>query len=254
MWLWLQSISPKIKSFLAQILILSIALHLIFLFSVFFVYRGDNLNLVIKSNLQSSNIPIVFMPFQKTVTGGLKNLNRMSKINSNKKEKVVIQNKVNTNLQSKSKKIEKKVVAKPDIVKKMEAKKDTKEKLIEKKKVVEEELIKSDIKPESCQNEKIQEAVLNEQVILGRKDMEILELQNYVRQEICNSWKPPAGLPKNLECIVKIAVDMQGKITQLNIEKSSKSLVYDLSIKRDIVKVSLPKEVWGQEILLTLNN
>lgn len=239
MWLWLLKGSPKLKIFILKIISLSIILHFFILFLLLFVYQDNTLHLLIKTNSNNIAVPIVFLPMQKTVRGALKSLNKSAKENiAAKKNNIIIIN--NKTINNK--------VNKKEVIKKKEAKKENKsEKKIE---------IKEKIKEIKEEINNIQENIIKtpenpEPVFLGRKDMEIVELEDEVKQEIKNNWRPPAGLSKNLESIVKVGIDLNGKINDFKIEKSSKSIAFDMSIRRDIYKNSWPKKLWGKQITLT---
>lgn len=66
-----------------------------------------------------------------------------------------------------------------------------------------------------------------------------------------NQWRPPAGLAKNLECVIKVIIDSQGETQNIIIEKSSTIITYDIAARRALTALSFPPSLYGREMLIT---
>jgi hypothetical protein len=73
-------------------------------------------------------------------------------------------------------------------------------------------------------------------------------LEDKVSKAFSKVWTPPVNVPKGTECTIKFNVSKLGKIDKFVVEKSSKILIYDMSILGILDKVVLPVEVWGRLI------
>lgn len=251
MLLWLLKGSPELRKFILKIFLISLSLHTIVLFLLLFI----NSQGVLKFDIKSSNaykVPLVFMPLTKTVKGSLKALGAAKSGKAiktvSKNSKVIIPNFV------KSKKNKKGLSKKSKIDKKALKKKI--ENALQSKKLEEQKILEAEKALEVMHNDKqaLQKQETNlvpEGIAVGRHDLEQIEIIGAVQREINQYWRPPVGMPKDLECGVRILVDSVGKVTNLKVEKPSKSLVFDMSIKRDILKTTMPKELWSREIYLT---
>lgn len=274
MWLWLQNNNKSnLKTFFKKIFIVSLLVHLIFLIICFFGFKGKVLNLDIflnKDLLNNPPVPVIFLPFAKNIPGSVEQLKKLSKKSRmSKKSKKTF---VKKSIVLKKNKITKKpiLISKPKNNKKIEPKKTEiiknnlkeMEKIIpqnEEPKLSEQEIKKVEpLKPDIKKiepNEIVNELNLDEPVTiyLGAKDMQGYQLVFNIQREILKYWKPPMGLPKGIECKVNIKVDKEGKVENLKIEKSSKVLAYDISLRNAILKSVMPHEVKGREFTLTLN-
>lgn len=273
MSLWLQNNNKyNLKSFFIKIFLISVIVHLIILGALFFGFKDKALNLDIFLNrnlIKNSPVPIVFLPFTKTVPGSLKQLKNLNKSKTkavkskNKKDKPIIKKavikkpiiveKVNKKKIADASKLKNKKVDKVKEVKPIEKIKPPEPKA-EVEKPKEPEKIKEE--PIVNEIESMQEVIdLNQSVAiyLGTEDMQGLTLANNIQGEIIKNWKPPVGLPKNIKCTFNIKVDNNGKVTDFKIEKSSNVLSYDISLRNAILKAVMPNEIKGKEFTLTLN-
>ena len=41
---------------------------------------------------------------------------------------------------------------------------------------------------------------------VGQQEMEALQVQEYIQQEMAQHWSPPAGMRKDLSCIIKVCI------------------------------------------------
>ncbi|MDR3646123.1 MAG: TonB C-terminal domain-containing protein [Candidatus Babeliales bacterium] len=268
MWRWLQNNNKSyFKILFKKIFVVSLLMHLVLLIVFLFILRDKTLNLDIflnKDLITNPPVPVIFLPFAKNVPGSIEQLKKLSKRARAKKTKQISAKKAIA-IKAKNK------VAKKAII----IQKQTKNKKVTKKaklpEVVKEEIKKPEpvkveppIEPEKIE-EKVPE-VINEvlpeetklldeplAIYLGTQDMQGYQLVVSIQQEILKYWKPPLGLPKNVECKVNIKVDKDGKVENFKIEKSSNILAYDISLRNAILKTTMPTEVKGREFILTLN-
>ncbi|MFC1842024.1 TonB C-terminal domain-containing protein, partial [Candidatus Dependentiae bacterium] len=80
-----------------------------------------------------------------------------------------------------------------------------------------------------------------------------LRLQYEIENEIAKHWRPPAGLSKDLYCTINVLVDWNGNVKQSMVKRSSGVLIFDISARMAVAKLSLPKNVRGKEINITFN-
>ena len=89
---------------------------------------------------------------------------------------------------------------------------------------------------------------------IGRDDLEKHEIQERIKLEIEKHWKAPIGIAKTAVCELVISVDIHGEVLQVTIQKSSGSLVYDMSCRSAVYQSQFPKEVYGKEFIIELGS
>jgi hypothetical protein len=82
--------------------------------------------------------------------------------------------------------------------------------------------------------------------LMGETDPKMLVYQQHIQREVDRLWRPPIGVPKGAECFVQFTVDKYGKVKHFEIIKSSKIVIYDLSIVRVAKKFTFHKCLWGK--------
>ena len=276
MLLWFAKGPHKLKAFRFKVFFIVFCFHLILLiYGLFFGNRQILKIEVKKRNL--SNVPVILLPFSKKVTGALKSVKAVGKNVINEKSKSIKSKVIVSNIQDKNlinsglkkvqigdKKIKDKIIKneeqKKPIIKPKEIKKNIlKKEVIKPKEKISEDIVKkleqneiNEItnKEKLASKEKVKEEVnsVQEPIYVGRKDMEQLEFEDLIEYEIAKHWQPPMGLSKSLKCVLSAYIDFEGKIRNIKILESSKSLAFDMSAKRDLAKTNFPKEIWGHEI------
>lgn len=86
---------------------------------------------------------------------------------------------------------------------------------------------------------------------LGRKDLELLELQAALRHSMTQSWRPPLGFKRALTVIVAVDINSAGTVEQLAVQQSSGAVAFDASVQQAVSTVSWPAAAWGRRHLLT---
>lgn len=135
-------------------------------------------------------------------------------------------------------------------------KKEAPKKKVHTKKMVKNKPKKIEKKKIKKQEEKpIEQEELNEEEILhfnllGETDPKMFMYQQYIQQEVDRVWQPPIGVPKGTECVVTFAIDSSGKVKSFNIDKSSKVLIYDLSIVRVGKEFKFNKCLWSKSFTI----
>lgn len=105
-------------------------------------------------------------------------------------------------------------------------------------------------KEEPKEQSKSSNAKAEKALEIGRKDMENLKLFEKVYSSVSKNFKPPKGIATGVECAIKLSLDKKGSIKNLEFEKSSNILIFDLSAKRAVLDSAIPKELWGKDITL----
>lgn len=109
-----------------------------------------------------------------------------------------------------------------------------------------EPVLKSEVKNIKTNDDKINNENIFKISNFNKEGLSILE--DKVSKAFSKVWTPPVNVPKGTECTIKFNVSKLGKIDKFVVEKSSKILIYDMSILGVLDKVVLPVEVWGRLI------
>ena len=93
---------------------------------------------------------------------------------------------------------------------------------------------------------------IEDPIYVGQLEMAALQMQDEMQKEVSKSWQPPAGLPKHLQCTVRILIDWNGKPREAMVEKPSGVLMYDISARTAISQLQqLPRWAHGKEFTIT---
>jgi len=276
MWLWLQRSLPKAATVWAKLIVFSASFHLVILFMVFFIFKGETsgFNFQVNKDLLHSDAPVVFLPFHKRISskaGGKAGKKMQQKASivkpkvaepvKEKKEPKVKKADIATTLVA-SRMIKKKEAAtkkeaaakkKAEALKIAEAQKEA-----EAKKLAEEP---SFAKASADRQEKLikKETQLaqnvdsqgNEIRYVGRDDLDALQMQEFINQEVGQHWNPPIGIPKDAACEIKLVVNWQGALNEIKMLAASGIAIYDISVRNAVQKMSFPKWLWGKEFSIT---
>ena len=217
--------------FWAKLLYVSLLGHIVFLFSLLFMYKGDyfSYNVTVSRMNISSGAPVIFLPFHKVV----------SKSPAPKKKQSVAKQK-----QKQAKKATVVVQEKPK--KKKEVKKIVEKKVAQKKSAPAPKKME---KPSVAQS--VQKNIEQAPVYVGRVQMEALRMQDEMHAAMSEHFKPPVGLAKDLVCVLKILVDWNGTIKQTMVHESSGVLMYDISARTAVAHATAPKSTYGKEFCIT---
>ncbi len=255
MLLWLQKNLPKSIFLLGKLLAFSTSFHIIILFTLFFIYKGENngFNFQVSKDLLNSDTPVVFLPFYKRIAQpknlkphkGAKKKQHIAEpiLQKEKKEKTEKIDKATTIVQKPSKK------AKP---KKEEKKVKQEQVKVEPAKLEQEKIIEKEAKEVEAQSksDEIQQAPDDVRYV-GRDDLNSLQMQEFVNQEISTHWNPPIGVPENTYCEIKLVVDWQGALNDCKIIKPSKVVIFNISARKAVKAMTFPKWLWGKEFTIT---
>lgn len=161
----------------------------------------------------------------------------------------------------KAKKIIKKIVKKAEQKKKVTklVKKETKKnkpKVLskpEEKKIIEKEKSETNKKVEKKEEVQEREEFEIEELyfnLLGEVDPKMFVYQQFIQQEVDRIWRPPLGVAKGIECVVNFEINKDGSIKSFKIQKSSKMLIYDLSIVCVAKQFNFDKCLWGKSFTI----
>jgi hypothetical protein len=230
-----------------------------------FMYRGDNNKIMVSKHLNTSG-PIIFMPLYKKVNQKPPAPGTAKKPSKRSIVKKVAPKKIKQALNVKEKKTDVTTLIKPPV--KTKPKKELKviPPVQEQKKIEPVEEVKPAPEPiVEAKKEKeivpVQEDVLDEQMLLvGRQELESLQMQEFLNELLGTHWQPPAGLSPALVCAIKIVVDWQGAIVDVVVAQSSGVLIYDFSARNALqvvaeqianMQVGLPQWMKGKEFTIT---
>ena len=88
-------------------------------------------------------------------------------------------------------------------------------------------------------------------IYVGQEEMEALRLQEYIQNEMAQHWRPPSGMAKNLQCLVKIVIDRDGMLDAVIIEQSSGSGLFDSAARAAASQLEPSVLMHGKELLVT---
>ena|SRR3990167_1499613 len=234
---WAQLGSHKILIFWLKLLVVTLLLHAVVLMPLL-VGRKKKVNFNISTTQVFLNYQINVNPFKKTVAKPAASISK-TKTPVIKKAELAAAPKVTPKVAPKVALKQQANILETKNIKKIEHKKPAQK--IEPKIEPKVEQVKQEIKQEIEQGQPVE---------IGRKDLEDLKLITLVHNQVAKQFKPPKGMSPDLECIIKISLDNLGKLKDIEIEKSSNILAFDLSAKRAAMQAKMPKEIWGKEIVL----
>lgn len=126
--------------------------------------------------------------------------------------------------------------------------------------IIKESNISQDAHAEAAQEsieDRLQELEGDENDLEGADDVEgefisaeVARMQEVIEKELVAHWKPPKGLPKDLECQIKARLGGQGKVVSCSIEKKSGVLIYDMAARTAARAMELPRWAWGKEFII----
>jgi len=247
---WQRSVKNRRRAFWGKLLLFSSGLHLIILFSIFFLYRGQNAiyNVVINSSIVCSAADVRYLPLRKTARPNFKAISEKKMTPKQTKPKP-IPKKTKALKSTKLAKPQPKKKRAPTPVKKQKLKKQKPVKKKSTPKAVQSPKKKTMSKP--AMKKEVKSAAPKKLIQLGRDDIEALKVGELIQHEVEKHWKPPAGLSKDLSCMVNMRVNWDGSIGTVTISKSSGVLIYDISARVAVSKLNLPKVARGKEINIT---
>ena len=232
------------QHFWTKILLVSFIAHSAVLFSVLFLYKGDyfSYDVTVSTKLLQSGAPVIFMPFHKMV-------NKQPVVSTVKK---VVGTTVTAGPKPKKKLVAKKQQKKNPVEKKQKLAAVKKPLLVSKKKSVTKKVAAQ--KQKHLVPQKVsQSKTTSDQapVYVGQVEMEALRMQQQLQREMSQHWKPPVGLTKDLECVLKVLVDWSGNVSETGVNKSSGVLMYDISARTAVAQMQMPQWARGKEFNIT---
>ena len=217
----------------------------------------------------NTDVPIVFLPMHKSLkhlSGNSARSSTDSSVLKNSDAQALSPEKKGTIAcalpEVKPKKKSKKKKTQESKNKNKAKKKSAEKKVIEvEKKVEEKPKLEPEKKTEIKMPEQISENISlaatpsnadNQNVLyVGQQEMDALQMQDYIQQEMAQHWSPPAGMRKNISCIIKVMIGFDGAVTKIDVEESSGVLIFDGAAKRAAAQLTPPQWALGKEIILT---
>ena len=82
--------------------------------------------------------------------------------------------------------------------------------------------------------------------LMGEFDPKVVMYQKCIQEEVERVWRPPLGVSRGTECEGAFIIDSNGYVKHFEIKKSSKMMIYDLSIVRVAKKFEFDRCLWGK--------
>jgi outer membrane biosynthesis protein TonB len=248
--LWLQlPVLHKKYAYLGQLFLLSLGMHCLLLSALFFSFKTTGKHSLTIHSKVLTEAPIVFMPLQKVVHTSQAPTIQTKKVACAPKPQPQKKNPAKPIVVPQKLMGPKKVVqAQPKPLsspKKVEEKKPIIEKKVEKKPEPKPEVVKQEAVP---QPEVKQEVVAQAEVVhVGRDELMEITLQRHVIEQVKKVWQPPAGIAQDVCCSVYFSVDDEGKATNVVMEQSSGSVLYDIGARNAILRAQFPVQARKKE-------
>lgn len=272
MWHWRPNLQLRSHNqFWLRLVAFSLIGHLLILGILLFRRHGETLKLTVFSKPRS--IEVVLMPLYKHIAKQLPSAGAARSVPASK-SKVVLKPKPNNAIKPIAKK-----AATPIKVAKSKPAKPKKEPLLKlKEQPVKMKAVKPEAKTAKKQAAKVEskskakvepvpaapivmsqpvaevevgEVVdVAEPILVGRKDLQTLELAQEIETLIAKTWRPPVGFGSEMSCTVELSIDQAGKATKFTITKSAGVLMYDLSVRQVIPQIVFPDQVRNQTLTI----
>jgi outer membrane biosynthesis protein TonB len=246
--------------------------HIVILFCLFFVYNGTpHYSITIAGTMIDRKIPIIFLPLHKSLKQQVttKSLGKNNTVVStavdvtqevvlpqeNKKRTTIVNQPLQKIQKTKNnKKAKQKITSSPQEKQKILAEEQKKEapKVIEKPIVQSNEmpevknLPQTDLSATSLTN-------IDEQEVLyvGQEEMDALRVQEYIQSEMSEHWRPPAGMRKNICCVISVVVAHDGALASITMDQASGVLLFDGAARRAAAQLQPPRWAYGKTLSLT---
>jgi hypothetical protein len=267
-----------------HVFILSVVIHGVLLFGLFFLYSGyygEFASYVVMLN-RKVDTPVVFLPLYKRVGTQLTPATTRTKKSSKQQASAVKKadttskktaksqpqsHKAMTSLESSAPKQKKEIQKTP--IKKNEAKKTDRAKQ-EKKQEKKEAMPQPEQKKEE---QKIENTVTEEKQIIpqeeaipiedkpdaasqetalyiGQAERDALIMYEQIQEALEHYWRPPAGLSHDLQCQMRVVVGWDGRAHEITVEKKSGVPVYDISARSALTAMRFPTSAYGKEVII----
>ena len=267
---WFDDIMKDLGKQLVLGFVISISLHVLFIFFAGMQYREQVKNIFwinAESRQEEKKVyfasvvkPIMQEPIQKTKAAGVQISERKKEIRRRalrygetslpaeqkkvEQEKTLVQaNSGKKVLKEQEEPLEKKVA----VEKKVSPQKMVSEKELMQKEPVVQEPVKKKIRYQHASKEMIQKQQAE------RKARErFFVIAQAIKQEIATHWHPPLSDEDLIQAKVCCTLSPRGKVEQVDIIESSMIMAYDASILRALWKCNFIQDLWGKRFLLVL--
>jgi TonB family protein len=250
LWLQLPALHKK-YAYLGQLFIVSLGMHCLILCTLFISFKKTATHSLTIHGKSLTEAPIVFMPLQKVVHAPQaqvpsKKVASAPKSQPQKKsapKPILIPKKL-----IEPKKVAEKKPKPLSIPKKVEEKKPIVEKKVEKR---------AEPKPEVVKQEPAQQEIVKQEVVaeaevvhVGRDELAEIALQRHVMEQLKKVWQPPVGISHDVCCSVHFTIDDEGKATNVEMEQSSGSALYDIGARNAILRAQFPVQARKKEFTI----
>jgi outer membrane biosynthesis protein TonB len=236
------------QRFLAKLFFCSSMLHCFALVYCFFLARGERFTQRIDLSLPR-DIAFVYMPFQKKGHRGaaaLKGLQGAASQGTQESSVVTTPQKSKTVMgagrKGKKQKKQKKVAQVKKTQKKKAVVAEPEQKL--------KQIVDAPPKPLVTDAPVAEQVGEQAPIYIGQNELDNLEISEAVREEVVRVWQPPLGLALGRQCRVRLLIDWDGAVKEMDIEESSQVPAFDASVKLAVREMKFPKTVFGKELIL----
>jgi len=83
------------------------------------------------------------------------------------------------------------------------------------------------------------------------REVEAHRRQVLLQKELAKCWKPPIGVPHDCVCEIKVVVNWNGIVKELDVAKSSGVLMYDVTARSALHTMKMPAWSKGKSLTIT---
>jgi len=245
---WLQPNTPRRISFFIELIIVSVLLHAILFFGLFFCYLSSGPEHHITLGAPCAHLAnVVVMPFIVPIE---------QSVQSESKPRVTTAHKALPEKSGPKKRAPTTSIKKMPATKKIAPKKH----LVSQEKKVQQSIKREE--PKVIESKKIEQVKISEKAlpkeiqkeqsaVVSQIEFDAIELQQLLQEELEVHWQPPAGLASDLSCEIKVSLTYQGAVKQLDLVSPSGVLVYDIHAQSTLMELHYPKQTWGKQLTVT---
>ncbi len=231
--------------------------HIFFLFGACFVQTDDHLQVMVQgtSDARIVCLPSFMLPPQRTRTRNKKKKQRTPpRVQKKKKQKTIKQKPEQAALRKKAKS----TIQEPEnnLPKKQ---KQVQKKIIEQEIETQEEIVEDEITPVESAVKQVPEQLAElpdaefDIIYVNRETYEMLEVGKALQEAIGLHWAPPAGMPAQTKCLIRVTLDRQGKPTAIDVVEKSGVAVFDMAARSAVRAAEYPQSVWGKTMVVHFN-
>jgi hypothetical protein len=90
-------------------------------------------------------------------------------------------------------------------------------------------------------------------IYVNRETYQMLETAQALQAAVSLHWAPPAGMPTQTSCLIRVALDAQGRPITIDVVEKSGIAVFDMAARSALRATEYPPSVWGKTMVIHFN-